>query len=265
MVQENRKATAKGRHGAILKVFACVFLLVGALAGVRYFNLPDLFRNALAWIDQAGPIAPLVFLLLYVAACVFMLPGAILTLGAGAVFGVVRGILLVSVASTLGATAAFLIGRYLARSMVARRVEGNPTFKSLDGAVAGQGWKIVGLTRLSPIFPFNLLNYGFGLTRVSLRDYVLASWIGMIPGTVMYVYIGSLAGSLAELGAKDSGGSRSSAEWGLYLLGFLATVAVTVVITRIARQALGQRMKPEAESNTGSNTESNTASKEKQP
>lgn len=255
------KAASKGGRGAILKGIAGAFILIGALAGARYLNLPELFRNALAWIDQAGPIAPLVFSLLYVAACVFMLPGAILTLGAGAVFGVVRGTLFVSLASTLGATAAFLTGRYLARAMVARRVAGNPTFKALDEAVADQGWKIVGLTRLSPIFPFNLLNYGFGLTRVSLRDYVLASWIGMIPGTVMYVYLGSLAGTLAELGAKDSGGTRSFAEWGLYLLGFMATVAVTVVITRIARQALGRRIKPGGESKP----ESNTESKETQP
>ncbi len=261
MGQETGGTTTKGRKGAILKVIAGAFIVVGALAGAVYLNLPELFRDALAWIDRAGPIAPLVFSLLYVAACVFMLPGAILTLGAGAVFGVVRGTLFVSLASTLGATAAFLIGRYLARSMVARRVAGNPTFKALDEAVADQGWKIVGLTRLSPIFPFNLLNYGFGVTRVSLRDYVLASWIGMIPGTVMYVYIGSLAGTLAELGATDSGRTRSSAEWGFYLLGFMATVAVTVVITRIARQALGRRMKPGSESNA----ESNTESKEKQP
>ncbi|MBI9090510.1 MAG: TVP38/TMEM64 family protein [Desulfobacterium sp.] len=261
MGQETGRATTRDRKGAILKVMAGVIIVVGALAAARYLNLPELFRDVLAWIDRAGPIAPLIFLLLYVAACVFMLPGAILTLGAGVVFGVVRGTLFVSLASTLGATAAFLIGRYLARAMVARRVAGNPTFKALDEAVADQGWKIVGLTRLSPIFPFNLLNYGFGLTRVPLRDYVLASWIGMIPGTVMYVYIGSLAGSLAELGAKDSGRTRSLAEWGLYLLGFTATVAVTVVITRIARQALGRRMKP----GTESNTESNAESKEKQP
>jgi uncharacterized membrane protein YdjX (TVP38/TMEM64 family) len=171
-----------------------------------------------------------------------MLPGSILTLGAGAVFGVVHGTLLVSLSSTAGATAAFLVGRYLAREMVARRVAGNHTFRSLDEAVASEGWKIVGLTRLSPVFPFNLLNYAFGLTRVSLRDYVLASWIGMIPGTVMYVYLGSLAGSLAELGAKEGGRARTPAEWALYAVGLIATVAVTVVITRTARRALGRRM-----------------------
>ncbi len=101
--------------------------------------------------------------------------------------------------------------------------------------MAAAGWKIVGLTRLSPVFPFTLLNYAFGLTRVSLRDYVLASWIGMMPGTVMYVYLGALA----RIGA--AGEEKSPAEWALYAIGLLATLAVTVFITRIARRALVQR------------------------
>ncbi|MCX5826814.1 MAG: TVP38/TMEM64 family protein [Deltaproteobacteria bacterium] len=230
-----------------MKAIILAAIVVGLLLVARHFNLQQVFRDALAWIEAAGPIGPLVFFGLYIAACVFMLPGSILSLGAGAVFGVVNGSLLVSLSSSAGATAAFLVGRYLARDFVARRVAGNTTFSSMDEAVASEGWKIVGLTRLSPVFPFNLLNYAFGLTRVSLRDYVLASWIGMMPGTVMYVYLGSLAGSLAELGAKESGHARSPAEWALYSVGLIATVAVTVVITRIARRALSRRMKPMAE------------------
>jgi uncharacterized membrane protein YdjX (TVP38/TMEM64 family) len=233
--------------GSILKAIIVAAIVVGVLLAARHFNLQQLFRDALAWIDAAGSIGPLVFFGLYIAACVLMLPGLILSLGAGAVFGVINGSLLVSLSSTAGATAAFLVGRYLARDLVARRVAGNAMFSSIDEAVASEGWKIVGLTRLSPVFPFNLLNYAFGLTRVSLRDYVLASWIGMMPGTVMYVYLGSLAGSLAELGAKEGGRARSPAEWALYAVGLIATVAVTVVITRIARRALSRRMKPVAE------------------
>lgn len=244
MIQQAPSSPPRGRGGTILKAALLAAVVLGLLAAARYFNIQQIFRDALAWIDAAGPVGPIVFFGLYVAACVFMLPGSILTLGAGAVFGVVSGTLLVSLSSTVGATAAFLVGRYLARGMVARRVAGNPTFGALDGAVAGEGWKIVGLTRLSPVFPFNLLNYAFGLTRVSLRDYVLASWIGMIPGTVMYVYLGSLAGSLAELGMQGGGRTRTAAEWALYGLGLIATVAVTVVITRIARRALARRMPP---------------------
>ena len=242
----NRVSAGRSRgHGStIVRIVLLAAIVAGLLLTAEYFNLQQLFRNALAWIEGADPIGPIVFFGLYIAACVLMLPGSILTLGAAAVFGVVNGSLLVSLSSTVGATAAFLVGRYLAREMVARRVAGNPSFRAMDEAVASEGWKIVGLTRLSPVFPFNVLNYAFGLTRVSLRDYMLASWIGMIPGTVMYVYLGSLAGSLAELGAKEGGRTRPPAEWALYLVGLIATVAVTVVITRIARRALDRRINP---------------------
>lgn len=247
MTKEINNSSPKRHVRSIFKAIIVAAVVLGLLLAARHFNLQQVFRDALVWIEGAGSIGPLVFFVLYIAACVFMLPGSILSLGAGAVFGVVNGSLLVSLSSTAGATAAFLVGRYLARDLVARRVAGNVTFSSIDEAVASEGWKIVGLTRLSPVFPFNLLNYAFGLTRVSLRDYVLASWIGMMPGTVMYVYIGSLAGSLAELGTKEGGNARSPAEWALYAVGLIATAAVTVVITRIARRALGRRMKPMAE------------------
>ena len=242
MTDATDTAPPKPRMSGRVKLALAVLVIVVLVVAARHYNLQQAFQDVLTWIENAGPVGPLVFFGLYVAACVFMLPGAILTLGAGAVFGVVKGSLLVSLSSTVGATAAFLVGRYLARGMVARRVEGNARFQAIDEAVATEGWKIVGLTRLSPIFPFNLLNYAFGLTRVSLRDYVLASWIGMIPGTVMYVYLGSLAGSLADLGAKEGGRARSPAEWALYAVGLVATVAVTVIITRIARRALDRAM-----------------------
>ena len=157
-------------------------------------------------------------------------------MAAGVLFGVIRGTLLVSISSISGATLAFLIGRYLAREWVAAMIRGNQKFEAIDAAVAEEGWKIVGLTRLSPVFPFNLLNYAFGLTQVSLKDYFLASWIGMLPGTVMYVYIGSLAGNLASLGSGER--SRTPAEWALYGVGLMATVVLTLYLTRIAQRAL---------------------------
>ena len=178
---------------------------------------------------------PVIFIIIYIVACILLFPAAILTLGAGVIFGVVKGSVIVSISATLGATAAFLVGRYLAGTGC-RKIEGNRKFQSIDEAVAREGWKIVGLTRLSPVFPFVLLNYAYGLTKVSLRDFFFASWIGMMPATVMYVYIGSLAGDLAKLGA--GGRARTAGEWVLYGVGFLATVAVTVFVTRIARRAL---------------------------
>ena len=221
-----------------------IALGLGAVCGLlllaRAIDAPARLAQALVVIRDLGPWGPALFVVLYVLATVLFLPGFILTLGAGAVFGVVKGAVLVSAAATLGATAAFLLGRYLVRDEVARRLARYPRFSAIDGAVAREGWKIVLLTRLSPAFPFNLLNYAFGLTRVRLRDYVLASWIGMMPGTVMYVYVGSLAGDLAAIGQAER--VRTPAEWGLYAMGLLATVAVTVYVTRLARGALDRRI-----------------------
>lgn len=220
-------------------LMAAVVIGVMALAAV-YFDIQELLRQALAWISGIGPLGLLIFIALYILACVLLLPGSILTLGAGAVFGVVQGFIAVSIGAMLGATCAFLVGRYVARNWVARRIGGSAKFKAVDEAVGREGWKIVLLTRLSPVFPFNLLNYSYGLTKVSLRHYFFASWLGMIPGTGMYVYIGSLAGDLATLGA--AGHTRTTAEWVLYGVGFLATVVVTLFVTRVARKALAERV-----------------------
>ena len=227
-------------RSAVVKGVLVISVAAGLGAAVTYLDLQQVFRQVLAWISGLGVVAPLVFIGLYIIACVLLLPGSLLTLGAGVVFGVVKGSWLVSVASTLGATCAFLVGRYLARDWVSARIAGHHRFKAIDEAVAVQGWKIVGLTRLSPVFPFNLLNYAFGLTRVKLQHYVAASWIGMLPGTIMYVYVGSVAGNLAVLGSGER--SRSAGEWILYSVGLLATVVVTVFVTRIARKALNAHM-----------------------
>src|SRR6267154_1049702 len=213
-----------------------------AVAGVlivlalKYFHVQDLLKAALDWIGKLGPWGPVIFVGLYVVATVLFVPGSVLTLGAGAVFGVVLGSVCVSVSATLGATAAFLVGRYLARDAIARKIDKNETFATIDRAVADEGWKIVLLTRLSPVFPFTLLNYAFGLTRVKLWHYVLGSWIGMMPGTVMYVYLGSLV----NVGAGHR--QRTTGVWILYGVGRLATIAVTVFVTRLAKQALAKKI-----------------------
>ena len=216
----------------IVYIAAGVLILLAA----KYFHVQDLLKAALDWIGKLGPWGPVIFIALYVVATVLFIPGSVLTLGAGAVFGVVLGSVCVSISATLGATAAFLVGRYLARDAIARKIEKNETFTTIDRAVADEGWKIVFLTRLSPVFPFTLLNYAFGLTRVKLSHYVLASWIGMIPGTVMYVYLGSLV----NVGAGHR--QRTTGEWVLYAVGLLATVVVTVFVTRLAKGALARKI-----------------------
>ncbi len=227
----------KRRYGKILMLGAGLVVTVFAVVSL---DLNQLLRASLDWISGLGPWGPIAFALFYVAACILFLPGSLLTLGGGFIFGVVKGSLFVWISAVLGASVSFLIGRYLARDWVAKKIEGHDGFKRIDEAIAEEGWKIVGLTRLSPVFPFNLLNYSLGLTKVSFRDYFLASCVGMLPGTLIYVYLGSLAGDLALLG--QAGETRSPVEWTLYVVGLLATLAVTVYITRIARRALDRRI-----------------------
>jgi uncharacterized membrane protein YdjX (TVP38/TMEM64 family) len=234
--------TIASRIGGLLrpKIILIVLVAVAILYGAHRLGAGPVLKNALDWIRGLGPLAPIAFVAIYIAACVLFLPGSILTIGAGVIFGVVRGSIYVSIAATLGATAAFLVGRYFARDWIAKKLEGNAKFKAIDEAVGREGWKIVLLTRLSPVFPFNLLNYAYGLTRVSLRDYAFASWVGMIPGTILYVYIGSISGDLAGAGA-GSGGARTPAGLALDAVGFIATVAVVVYVTRIGSQALREK------------------------
>jgi uncharacterized membrane protein YdjX (TVP38/TMEM64 family) len=215
-----------------------LYLLValGLFAAIRFLHIQELLKTALDWLGNLGAWGPVLFIAIYTVAAVLFIPGSILTLGAGALFGLALGSVCVSVGATLGATAAFLVGRYLARDAITRKIEGSEKFSAIDKAVAEEGWKIVFLTRLSPVFPFTLLNYAFGLTRVKLGHYVLASWIGMMPGTVLYVYLGSLA--RAGLAPRH----RTIGEWMIYGVGLLATIAVTLFVTRLARKALARKV-----------------------
>jgi uncharacterized membrane protein YdjX (TVP38/TMEM64 family) len=197
-----------------------------------------ILASFLQWVQGIGPWGALVFALAYVPAAVLFVPGSLLTLGAGFVFGLAKGTVLVSLGSTAGAAAAFVVARSLAHDWVARRIADRPTLAAMGRAVETEGFKIVLLARLSPALPFNLLNYAFGLTAVSFRTYVLASWIGMLPGTIMYVYLGSATKSLATLLSGEA--PRSAGQQALFALGLAATVAVTIIVTRTARRALNE-------------------------
>jgi len=205
------------------------------------FNPQTLIRGSLQWVESLGIWGGIAFMGLYIVATIAFLPASLLTLAAGVVFGVVWGSIYVFVGATLGAIAAFLVGRYLIRGWVTRKIAGNNRFLAIDNAVSHEGFKIVLLTRLSPAFPFNLLNYAFGVTGVTLKDYSLGS-IGMVPGTIMYVYLGSLAGDLATIGT-GSQPTNPTIQWIIRIVGFLATLAVTVYVTRLARRALAETIK----------------------
>jgi uncharacterized membrane protein YdjX (TVP38/TMEM64 family) len=190
------------------------------------------------WIDGLGAIAPVAFVIVYALATVAFVPGSILTLTAGAIFGIGAGTLYTLIAATCGASLAFLFSRYAARSLVERRIATHPRFSAIDRAVAREGRRIVFLLRLSPLFPFNLLNYALGLTSVRFGDYVVAC-AGMLPGTLLYVYYGKLAGDVA----RAAGGlvpERGAGYYTVLVLGFVATVAVTAYVTRVARRALAE-------------------------
>ena len=188
------------------------------------------------WVEGLGAWGPVAFVLGYIGATVAFLPGWILTLAAGAMFGLARGVAYVFIGATLGSSAAFLLARYVARQAIERRIGANRKFAAIDRAVAGQGFRIVFLLRLSPVFPFNLLNYALGLTRVRFADYLLAS-IGMIPGTFLYVYYGGVIGEVAAV----AGGvevERGAGYYEVLGLGLAATIVVTLLVTRLARRAL---------------------------
>lgn len=194
--------------------------------------------SALPWIQNLGIAGPIAFMLVYAFATVAFLPGSVLTLSGGAIFGLLWGSIYVFIGATVGATLAFLVGRYFARGWISKKIEGNEKFAAIDRAVGKEGLKIVFLTRLSPIFPFNLLNYGMGVTGVALKDYVLAS-VGMIPGTIMYVYFGSL-GNINTICNGGGADANPVAEWAIRIIGLIATVAVTLYVTKIARKALDE-------------------------
>lgn len=209
------------------------------------------------WVDGLGIWGPLVFIAGYLVATVAFIPGSILTLAAGAIFGLAEGTLYVLIGASAGACAAFLVSRYVARSAVERRLEDNPRFAAIDRAVGREGLKIVFLMRLSPIFPFNLLNYALGLTRVRFLHYAIAC-LGMLPGTFLYVYYGKLLGDVAAV----AGGAEVDRGWGYWTLlglGIVATVAVTWLITAKARQALQREtefdVETAAEEGTAAGTE----------
>ena len=184
----------------VIFLIASVLILIAVSQklniSVRFSNL---LQSTLLWVKMLGTMGAIAFIVIYNLATILFVPASILTLGGGAIYGVVWGSIYVFVAATLGAIFAFLIGRYFARGWFSEKIRNNMTFRAIDAAVVIDGFKIVLLTRLSPIFPFNMLNYVFGVTRVALKDYILGS-IGMIPATIMYVYLGSLIGDVALLG-----------------------------------------------------------------
>ncbi len=233
---------ARGR--LLIAAIASTLLVAVLLALLVLFNAHERVLQLLGWLDAQGPLALVVFVLIMALVVVFLLPGALFTTGAGAVFGVVEGTIGVVVGTTIGATLAFLIARYLFGAKATKFVMAHNRLRTVSEAVAPRGWQIVLLMRLLPFFPSKLLNYFFGLTQVSLRGFVGGTFAGIIPFSLNNVYLGAIAGDIARLGA--SGAERTPTEWMLYGAGFVLIVGAVFYLGRLARLALAKYEQQEA-------------------
>ena len=200
-----------------------------------------MWNNLLNGVEQLGLWGYFLFIFIYNLATIFLIPGSILTIKGGCLYGLLLGTIIVLIAAIVGAIASFFLGRYYCRDWVNQQLSQYPLLKKLDHIIAEEGWKIVCLTRLCPLFPFNLMNYFFGVTEISLKDYLIGS-LAIFPGTFMYVYIGSL---LRDLSGYDSANYSDSPEtqtliWLMRLLGFIATIALTIYSVQIAKKTLNQ-------------------------
>ncbi|PXF45066.1 hypothetical protein BWQ96_05168 [Gracilariopsis chorda] len=210
-----------------------IFLASSGVAAATGFIRPDAFVHIAQWFERLGPQAAYLYGLLYFVLELVAVPAIPLTLGSGYLFGMLRGTITVSVASTLAATASFLIARYGLRDNITRLAERYPRFRLLDRAIGREGFKFVLLLRLSPLLPFAISNYLYGLTSVNILEYVLGSWLGMLPGTLAYVSAGATVNNLTDLSSN-----RSNISPVLLLIGVVAAIAVLASVGKIASEAI---------------------------
>jgi uncharacterized membrane protein YdjX (TVP38/TMEM64 family) len=210
-----------------------VFLLISFLP--YFLPVGKYVENYVHWIESFGWIGVILFSAAYVLGTVLFVPGSLLTIGAGIAFGIIGGTVVALLSATLGATLAFLIARYLARSAIEKKIKQSEKLRAIDAAIESNSIKVISLLRLSPIVPFNLSNYVFGVTKSSLSGFVIASLFGMLPGAFLYAYLG-------HIGAAALGGSRSYTTPELFFLvfGLIMTIAVSVYLTHLAKKELAR-------------------------
>ncbi len=251
-------AALAARLAPVVKWVSIAVIVIALILLMRLLPVNKGIDRLKEWVETIGVWGPVIFALVYIGATVLFIPGSAITLAVGATFGLAWGFATVSAGSTIGAALAFLIARHLARARVQELAGKNPKFKAIDKAIGDGGWKIIALLRLSPAFPFNLSNYLFGLTAIRFWPYVLTSWLAMMPGTLMYVYLGYAAGEGVGAAAGAESG-KSLGEWILLGVGLLATVVVTVYVTRIAARAVRQHTQIESTSQASGASGTDTA------
>ena len=211
-------------------------MAVGLLLWWAGRSLAPRLLGIVAHIQTLGPAAPVAFIGIYALAVVALIPASLLTIAGGAVFGLVRGVIYALIGATLGSTAAFLLGRYVARRLVARRLAAMPRFTKIEQAVSARGRRIVFLLRLSPVVPFNFLNYALGVTTISVWDFIIAS-LGTVPGAFVYAYAGKVTGEALAFSGQTQV-PKNASYYALLVAGLVATVVATTVVSRTARRAL---------------------------
>jgi uncharacterized membrane protein YdjX (TVP38/TMEM64 family) len=231
-------APAKEVRSSRLRWIVPAVIVLALFVATRVLPVGEWLRGFQLWVAHKGVWGGVIYGLVYTVAVLLFVPGSVLTIGAGLVFGLLWGTVIVSIASTVAAALAFLIARYLARDRVEALAKRNEKFRAIDQAIREKGWRVVALLRLSPLVPFSVSNYLYGLTPVSFGPYVLASWIAMLPATVLYVWIGAAGKAAADAGG---GQGKSPLEWALLGAGLVATAVVTIMITRAARRQLAAR------------------------
>jgi len=215
---------------------AAVLVAVGLLLWWSGRSLAPRLLTTLTHVRSLGPAAPAAFIAIYALAVVALIPASLLTIAGGAVFGLFRGATYAMAGATIGSTVAFLLGRYVARRLVERKLNATPRFVAIERAVSARGRRIVFLLRLSPLVPFNFLNYALGLTTISVWDFVIAS-LGTVPGAFVYAYAGKVTGEALAL-AGQAEVPKNASYYAVLVAGLAATIAATTVVTRTARRAL---------------------------
>ncbi|KAG8373035.1 hypothetical protein BUALT_Bualt12G0129000 [Buddleja alternifolia] len=222
--------------------FSLLLLLIVAVT-IACFTLPveKILKDFLLWIEQnLGPWGPLVLAVAYIPLTVLAVPASVLTLGGGYLFGLPLGFISDSIGATLGAGAAFLLGRTLWRSFVISKLNDYPQFRAVEIAIRRSGFKIVLLLRLVPILPFNMLNYLLSVTSVPIAEYVLASWLGMMPITLALVYVGTTLKDLSDV--TNGWADISKTRWAFIVLGLVVSVVLMICVTRVAKNALNKAL-----------------------
>jgi len=213
------------KKSALIRLIALVVFIIALFLAMRFLPVQPWLRDFNDWIGRMGVAGIFIFIIVYAVATVLLAPGAILTIGAGFAFGLWKAFLAVSAGATLGAALAFLVARFIARDKVEAIAQRNEKFRNIDTAIGKQGAKLIFLLRLSPVIPFNLSNYFYGLT-------------GMMPATFLYVYIGTAGKAAVAAAAGGAAVKHGWQYWAFFSVGFAATIIVTIWVTKIARDAL---------------------------